>query len=78
MVCQAVLDAAGSADLVEAVGTITGSPAIAVARQIRNLDAVIPEHSVNQPVRYAVPRDAKRLPLLRRQAQLHTASVRYR
>src|ERR1700680_1928797 len=39
--CQAVLDAIGSADLVEAMDTIASSPAIAVARQIGKLDAVI-------------------------------------
>jgi len=47
---QAVLDAVGPADLVEAVDTISGGPAIAIARQVGELDAVIREHGV-KPVR---------------------------
>ena len=48
---HAVLDAVGSADLVEAVDPIAGGPAIAVLRQVGELDAVIGEHGV-KPVRY--------------------------
>lgn len=48
---QTVFDAVGSTDLVEAVNAITCSPAIAIARQIGELDAVIREHDVN-PVWY--------------------------
>src|ERR1700686_1528791 len=44
--CQAELDAVGSADLVEAVDTIAGGPAIAIARQVGELDAIIRKHGV--------------------------------
>src|ERR1700676_1350841 len=43
---QAVLDAVSLADLVEAVDTITSGPAIAVARKVSELDAVISENGV--------------------------------
>ncbi len=48
---QTMFDTVGPADLVEAVHTVTGGPAIAVTRQIGELDAVIGEYGV-QPVRH--------------------------
>jgi hypothetical protein len=46
-----MLDAIGSADLVEAVDPVSSRPAIAIARQVGELDAVIGKHRV-QPVRH--------------------------
>jgi hypothetical protein len=46
---QAVLDAVGSVDLVEAVHAVAGGPAMAVSGQIVELNAVVGEHHV-QPV----------------------------
>jgi len=42
-----VLDAAGAADLIEAVDAVASGPAIPVARQIGELDSVVGEHGVD-------------------------------
>jgi hypothetical protein len=53
---QAMLDAIGSADLVEAMDPVSSRPPIAIARQVGELDAVIGKHGVQRARRGATSR----------------------